>query len=217
MDPVEPRQQLDDLGARQHHRQLPRLFRPYDRSEVPEFAVQHPPVEERDRVQGLILGRRGHIAVDRQMAQERHDLPLPHLPRMSSARKPNEAANPLDVRLLGPNAVVAKPHHPPGLVDETPRPHTILSHGDTPQPHPQETQASTRGSTGRWGDLQGSRDRGTDRCRHHSTSARDPSQSKRAKPHESHSPAQAARLNSYGPRCTIQFVRPRLERLKERN
>ena len=127
-DPLEPRQQLHHLGACQHHRQRPGLLRSDDRAEIPDLLIQNSLVEKRNRVQGLILGRGSHVSIDRQMTQKSLDFRLPHLPRMPPARKSNEAADPMDVRLLGPNAVMAKSDHPPGLVNETPRPETILNH-----------------------------------------------------------------------------------------
>jgi hypothetical protein len=57
---------------------------------------------------------------------------------MPTARKSDETADPLDVRVLGPNAVVTKPHYSAGLVDETPRTQTILGHERTSPSTPAE-------------------------------------------------------------------------------
>jgi hypothetical protein len=143
-DPVEARQQLHRLGARQYHRQLPRFLRSNDRSEISEFPIQDSFVEKGNRVQRLILGCGCHLSIDRQMAQECHDFRLPHLPRMPPARESDEAADPMDVRLLGPNAVVAKPNHPPRLVDEAPRSHSPLGHAHTSPATPANAGARTK-------------------------------------------------------------------------
>jgi len=50
--------------------------------------------------------RRGHVAIVRKMIEERDDLVAADLARMGHGVEPNEAARPLDVRLLGPVAVV---------------------------------------------------------------------------------------------------------------
>jgi L-alanine-DL-glutamate epimerase-like enolase superfamily enzyme len=64
-------------------------------------------VEKEEGREGLGLCRGAHGAFDGEMRDEGVDLGLAHLARMALVVKEDEAADPGDVRLLGPQAVVA--------------------------------------------------------------------------------------------------------------
>ena len=65
-------------------------------------------VEEEQRRERLVLGRRTHAAGVSQARNERRDLPLGHLFWVALAVKQNEAPDPANVSLLGPRAVMPR-------------------------------------------------------------------------------------------------------------
>ena len=71
-----------------------------------QIALQHVAVEEEDRALGEILRGGGDLAVDRQVRQKRLDLRRPKRLGVPLAVEEDEAFNPIDIRLLGPDAVV---------------------------------------------------------------------------------------------------------------
>jgi hypothetical protein len=66
----------------------------------------------------LILRRRRHVTLHREMAQERRDLGRSHLRRMPLTVEEDEAPDPVDVRLLGPRAAVAQPKRDPDPIEQ---------------------------------------------------------------------------------------------------
>ena len=67
----------------------------------------------------LILRRSGNAAVDRQMSQKAFDFGRLHLPGVAFAVKEDKAADPLDVSVLGADAVMLEPDAIPHLVQQT--------------------------------------------------------------------------------------------------
>jgi len=80
--------------------------------------VQDVPVEEQQRGQRLVLGRGGHLTLDRKRGQKARDLLCAHLTRMALAVKQDVPADPGDVRLLGAAAVVAGPERLANAIEE---------------------------------------------------------------------------------------------------
>src|SRR5262249_25753195 len=63
-------------------------------------------LEEEQRVEGLVLGGRGDAVTDCERGQEGRDFRVAHLRGMALAVEEDVALDPVDVRLLGPAAVV---------------------------------------------------------------------------------------------------------------
>ncbi len=119
--PVESREHRANLGRRQHHRQSPRLARAHQLVELGHVAPEHAPVQEDDRVERLVLRRRGHAALDRQMVQEGSDRLGPELGRVPLAVKQDEAPRPMHIRRLGARTRVADAESNADLVEQTRR------------------------------------------------------------------------------------------------
>ena len=83
-----------------------------------QFDPQHVSVEEEDRVQSLVLGGRRHVALAGEVTEEGGELLPTHVARMALAVKEDEPADPLDIRLLGTNAVVANAYELADLIQE---------------------------------------------------------------------------------------------------
>ncbi len=67
---------------------------------------QHMFVKKQQRCQSLVLRGRGHVFFDRQVGQEAVHVAFGQLARMRAGVKQDEAANPVDVSLLGAVAVM---------------------------------------------------------------------------------------------------------------
>jgi hypothetical protein len=74
---------------------------------IAQRLLQYALVQEHQRIQRLILGRRGHIAVYRQVSQESTDLRRSHIARGPITVKANKPPHPVRVDLLCPYAVMA--------------------------------------------------------------------------------------------------------------
>ena len=71
-------------------------------------------VEEEQGAEGLVLGGGGQVLLDRQMGQEGDDFGLGHLEGMPLAMEQDESLRPVDVGVLGADAVMQSPG---GLAD----------------------------------------------------------------------------------------------------
>src|SRR5262249_57636561 len=77
--------------------------------EAGQIAVEDVTVEKEQCAQRLIVGRRRHLALDREEAEKLRDFWRPHLGGMALAVKQDVPADPSDVGLLGAAAAVAQP------------------------------------------------------------------------------------------------------------
>ena len=75
-------------------------------------------VQEHDGVQRLVLSRGGHLALHGQMGQKRLHLGRPHLRRMPLPVEQDEPSDPIDVGLLGADAVVQPPDDAADLIEQ---------------------------------------------------------------------------------------------------
>ena len=66
----------------------------------------------------MILRRRGHISLDRQMSQKPLNVLRRKLPRMTLVKETYVAFNPIHVGLLGADRVVQDPDARPHLVEQ---------------------------------------------------------------------------------------------------
>jgi hypothetical protein len=108
-----------DLRARQHDRQAGRPFCRLDAFEPRQRRPENFLVQEQDRTLGLVLRRGRHPLGHREVGQEPLDLRRPHVAGVSLVVMQYEAADPVYVRLLGPDAIVFAPDPVPNLVQQT--------------------------------------------------------------------------------------------------
>jgi hypothetical protein len=94
------------LGAGKDDRNLGRPFDSLDLVNEIEFAVEHLLVKKQECGQGLVSGRSGDVFVDCKMGKEPGDLFLAHFVRVPLTVKKDIAANPIDIGLLGSDAVM---------------------------------------------------------------------------------------------------------------
>ena len=95
-----------DLVTRQHHGKPSRRLGLLDVVEPRQLDAQHVLAHERQRALGLILRRRRHPLLHRQVRQECLDLGRRHRVGVPLAMEKGEAFNPIKVGLLGAQAVV---------------------------------------------------------------------------------------------------------------
>ena len=101
--------QAADLFLSQHHRQPRLVLRAAQLPHPRQVEPKHLLVEKQQRRQRLLVRGRRHAALGSEPGQERLELRLCQLRRMTQAVEPDESTRPMDVRLLGANAVVHVP------------------------------------------------------------------------------------------------------------
>ena len=121
LDPGELGEQRLDLLLGQHDRQPDRLLGTGQPIEPGQIGLEHLPIEEKQGGKRLVLGCSRDVAVDREMVQKPGDLDFPEGCRVPLAREQDEAAHPMNIRLLGAVAIMlvanglAKLRQQPGL------------------------------------------------------------------------------------------------------
>jgi hypothetical protein len=135
---VDLRQEPADLGRGRHHGKATRLAGTDETLDVGYFEIEDPLMEERDRVQGLVRGRCCDAAFEREVAQERGNLPGAHRAGMTLAVEQDLAPDPVDVGLLGPQA-----HVPNAGLGANP-----LEQARTPRARRRQPRADAAGSRG---------------------------------------------------------------------
>lgn len=93
----------------QYHRQALRLLRPHHPINFGQRSSEHHLVEEHDGIERLILRRRRHPTVHRQLGEKRADLCFAHLGRVPLAMEQDEPLDPAQIGILGAEAVVPHP------------------------------------------------------------------------------------------------------------
>jgi len=96
---------LFHLGAGQNHRELGRFFGSLDLLQPTDLVLEHFFIEEKQRAERLILGRSRDVHVSREVREEPRHFLFPHFSGMTFAMEKDEALNPIDVSLLGANAL----------------------------------------------------------------------------------------------------------------
>lgn len=119
MQTMQLSEHLDDLLAGEHNRQSRRCFRLVDAIEPRQFDAEDLLVQEQDGTLCLVLRRCGDSANNREVGQKRLDLRRPQLDRVALAVKPDEAFNPIDIRLLGANAVMLEADLVPETIEQS--------------------------------------------------------------------------------------------------
>jgi len=83
-----------------------------------KFAVKDLLVKEKQSAEGLVLSGSGDIAIDREMAKESSDFVFAHVRRVTLFVEKDEAADPVNVGLLGADAVTLDPQMPADAVEK---------------------------------------------------------------------------------------------------
>ena len=128
MRAVQRVEHADDLRACEHHWQAYRHLRAPNAIEQRQFARQHLAVKEQQRALRLVLRRSGDLRVDSQVSEERFEVRTRQIRRMAIAMKADEVFDPVDIRLLGAEAVVLEADPVADLVEQ-PRSGGVLMHG----------------------------------------------------------------------------------------
>jgi hypothetical protein len=125
----QPREQRRRLGhrvqqhlhllARQHRRYATHRGGPLQVGHPRQLGAQHLLVEEQDRAQRLVVRGRRHVPLRGQHREKRLDLGLAHVPRMPQPRPAHEHADPVQIGLLGAQAVVQIPRTLTHLVQQS--------------------------------------------------------------------------------------------------
>jgi hypothetical protein len=115
---VEPRQERSHLGAGQHHRQAARRLCRLDVVEPGQFDIQHLAVKEEQGALGLVLRRCRNLPGHRQMGEELADLGRAHVTRVTLAKMPDKSFNPIQIGLLGTQAVMQEPYAAANLLQQ---------------------------------------------------------------------------------------------------
>src|SRR2546423_807837 len=105
--------------AREHDRDLRRALHPFDVVEEIEFTFQNLLVEKKQRGEGLVLSGGRNLFFDGQKAKEGCNLLLAHFVGVPFVMEENEAADPIDVGLLGPQAVMLHAQVPVDALEQS--------------------------------------------------------------------------------------------------
>jgi hypothetical protein len=101
----------------EHDRNFCRTFDPLHVVDEIEFAIEHLLVEKKQRGESLVLSRGGNVFLGGQMSQECGDFRFAHFFWMAFAVKENKAPAPIDVGLLGADAVMLQAQLPADAVE----------------------------------------------------------------------------------------------------
>ncbi len=107
---AQPRQRRAHLAGREHDRQPPGRPRAHHTAEIPEGPVEHRLVEKHQRVERLVLRGRRDAPLHGQKGQELSHLTLAHVGRVALAVVQNEPFGPVNVGILGAQAIVPRPN-----------------------------------------------------------------------------------------------------------
>lgn len=114
-------QKPDYLGPRKYGGQSRRPLRAHDAIEPAQVLAQHFAIQKQkqQRALRLILRRHSDVQVCGQVRQELLYVTDRQFRRMAIAVEPNEAFDPVDVRLFSPDTVVLEPDSGPNLFQQT--------------------------------------------------------------------------------------------------
>ena len=121
----EPRQHGRHLLAAEHDGDVRRAPRANQTVEPRQLHAEHVPVEEQQRTERLVLGRRAHPAILGQVREEAGHLLGSERRRVTLVVKQNVPPDPEDVGLLGAAAHVPQSHRGPHPVEEAGGPRAV--------------------------------------------------------------------------------------------
>jgi hypothetical protein len=105
------------FGAREDDGQFGRATDALDPGNVFELSIENLLVEKKKGAEGLILSGCSDAAFDGKMAQEQGNLGFAHLLRMPFAVEEDEASDPINVSLLGAEAVMPGAQMPADAIE----------------------------------------------------------------------------------------------------
>jgi hypothetical protein len=109
------------LFRRQHYGEPFRTPGPH-RVEAAKVNLQHLLVQEKQRIESLVLGACRHLPLDRQVGEELLDLGVAHVARMPFVVEEDKAGDPLEVAFLSTPRRVANAQDLAHLVEQAGRP-----------------------------------------------------------------------------------------------
>mgnify|MGYP001792031134 CR=1 FL=1 len=112
-------QKLGCLRARQYDRQTGRSLCPNDSVEPGQFARQDFAIQKQQRTLRLVLHGCGDTPHGREVSQELLDVPCRKLLRMTIVVELDEAPDPIDICLLGADAVMLEQDPRAYLIEQT--------------------------------------------------------------------------------------------------
>lgn len=101
--------------------ELRRALDAFDAGNVFELLLKHFPVKEKESAEGLILGGGGDAAVDGEVAEEGGDFFFAHRLGVPLPVEEDVSANPIEVNLLGADAVAFDAEVPADAIEEPER------------------------------------------------------------------------------------------------
>ena len=116
------REHVRDLFTAEDHRQPHRALGAREAVDPWHLSLQYVPVQKENRAQRLVLGRRRDATIDGESFDEGPDPIRAGFPGIPAAEEQPVAADPMQIRLLGPAAVVARPQHRTHSIREPPAP-----------------------------------------------------------------------------------------------
>ncbi len=116
--PCETRKQALRLRGGEHRGNTGRFAHSLQALEPGKRQGQNLFIEEKQRRQGLVLGRGGHPAIPGQMVEKRRDLDRPQIPRVSLSMEVDEAPDPVKIGFLRAQAVVQAANRLPNLLQQ---------------------------------------------------------------------------------------------------
>jgi len=105
----------------EHDREPRRALRPDHVVEPWQVLLEDVAIQEEERAQCLVLGRRRHVALDGERAEELRDLRCAHLGRMTLAMEEDEPADPRQIGTLGAPAEMPDARGFPDAVEKSRR------------------------------------------------------------------------------------------------
>jgi hypothetical protein len=120
-DAAHPLKDGSGLFAGQHDGQPGGALRSDDVVEPGRILFEEVAIQKQNGAQGLVLSGRGDVPFDDESAQELRHLGASHLGRMTFAMEEDEPADPRDVGLLGPPAIVASTNGRADVVEQATR------------------------------------------------------------------------------------------------
>ena len=118
------------FGAGKDDGHLRRAGNALDSADELEFPLEHMLVEKEEGAKGLVLSGGGDAAVHGEMAQEGSDFLFAHVAGVTFLVEEDEAPDPVEVGLLGADAVALNAEVPANLVEEFARRRRGLFSGD---------------------------------------------------------------------------------------
>ena len=106
MRPAHSTEDFGGLFPREDNRQAARRLRPHDAIEPRKIDGEDLAIEEEERALGLVLRRCSHVEIDREMREKALDVAGPEFTGIATIVETDIPSNPVDVGLLGAQAVV---------------------------------------------------------------------------------------------------------------